>query len=81
MHRLTYRTIALTLVIIVLATLLVTACQNPGEDPFQAGQQFREQVDQFLQEAGKFVAGFCSASLLPLFATGLAAYVLGKRTH
>ena len=78
---LTYRTIASILVVFVLAALLMTACQNPGQDPFQAGALFREQVDQFLQEAGEFVAGFCSASLLPLFATGLAAYVLGKRTH
>ncbi len=81
MHGLTYRNIAFTIVIIVLVALLLAACQNPGEDPFQAGQQFRDTVDQFLQEAGEFVAGFCSASALPLFATGLAAFVLGKRTH
>ncbi len=81
MHGLTYRKIAFTIVVIVLVALLLTACQNPGEDPFQAGQQFRDKVDQFLQEAGEFVAGFCSASALPLFATGLAAFVLGKRTH
>ena len=81
MHRLTYRTIAPTVVVIVLATLLVTACQSPGEDPFQAGQLFREEVDQFLQGAGEFVAGFCSASVLPLFANCLAAYIFGKRTH
>ena len=81
MHGLTYRKIAFTFVLIVVVALLLTACQNPGEDPFQAGQQFRDQVDQFLQEAGEFVAGFCGASALPLFATGLAAFVLGKRTH
>ena len=81
MHGLTYRKIAFTIVVIVLVALLLTACQNPGEDPFQAGQVFREKVDQFLQEAGEFVAGFCSASALPLFATGLAAFVLGRRTH
>ena len=81
MHGLTYRKIAFTFVLIVVVALLLTACQNPGEDPFQAGQQFRDKVDQFLQEAGEFVAGFCSTSALPLFATGLAAFVLGKRTH
>ena len=81
MDGLTYRKIAFTVVVIVLVALLLTACQNPGEDPFQSGQQFRDQVDQFLQEAGEFVAGFCSASALPLFATGLTAFVLGKRTH
>ena len=81
MHRLTYRNVAFTIMVIVVVALLLTACQNPGEDPFQAGQQFRDEVDQFLQEAGEFVAGFCSASALPLFATGLAAFAIGKRTH
>ena len=81
MHGLTYRTFAFIIVVLMLVTLLVTACQNPGENPFQAGQQFREQVDLFLQEAGEFVAGFCSASSLPLLATGLAAYLLSKKTH
>ena len=81
MHGLTYRNIAFTIVVIVLVALLLTACQNSGEDPFEAGQQFRDTVDQFLQGTGEFVAGFCSTSALPLFATGLAAFVLGKRTH
>lgn len=78
---LTYRRLVLALVVLVLVTLVLTACQSPGEDPFQAGQQFREQVDQLMREVGEFVAGFCSASLLPVLATGLAAFALRKGTH
>ena len=34
MHGLTYRKIAFTIVVLVLVALLLTACQNPGEEPF-----------------------------------------------
>lgn len=57
----------------LLAAVLLSACQQSGGDPFQSGQFARQQVDIFLEDAGRFVAGFCSASLLPgVFALGIA---------
>lgn len=44
---------------------LISACQQTGADPFDAGQLFRQQVDLFLEDAGQFIAGFCSSAALP----------------
>lgn len=57
---------------LLLAAILVSACQQTGGDPFQAGQVFRDQVDIVLADTGRFIAGFCSSAALP----GLAAVVV-----
>lgn len=50
---------------LLLVAALASACQQTGADPFQAGQVFRDQVDIVLQDAGRFIAGFCSSAVLP----------------
>lgn len=61
----THRGLMLAAASLVLVALLVSACQQTGADPFQAGQVFRDQVDIVLQDAGRFIAGFCSSAALP----------------
>lgn len=77
----TPRTAFIVIAIVVLAVTMLSACQEPGQDPYQAGQQMREQVDQAMQELGQFVAGFCSASPVSLLLVGLAALLIGKQSH
>lgn len=50
------------LLVLLAATLLLAGCQLPIDDPYGAGQQFRELVDALFQDASEFVAGFCGLS-------------------
>ncbi len=79
--RLTRPTTHTWLVLALLAaTLLLAACQSPVDDPYSAGQQFREIVDVFVQDASEFLAGFCGAPQAATLA-GLAGVLwLGKRS-
>ena len=52
-------------VALVLVALTASGCGESGLDPFQAGQAFREELNNLMREAGQFIAGFCSASILP----------------
>lgn len=66
--------------ILLAAALLLAACQSPVDDPYSAGQQFREIVDVFVQDASEFLAGFCGAPQAAALA-GLATVLwLGKRS-
>lgn len=47
------------LLVLLAATLLLAGCQLPIDDPYGAGQQFRELVDRLMEDASEFVAGFC----------------------
>ena len=76
-----YRRMAFVLVALVLLALLATACQSPSGDPYTAGQQFRQMVDEFTQQADQFAKGFCGASPLPLILAALAVFVFGKKAH
>jgi hypothetical protein len=68
------------LVILMVTLLLLAGCQSPVDDPYSAGQQFREIVDVFVQDASEFLAGFCGAPQAAALA-GLAAVLwLGKRS-
>jgi hypothetical protein len=65
---------------LALALLALAACQSPVDDPYGAGQQFRQLVEVLLQDASEFAAGFCGTTPAALLA-GLAAMLyLGKRS-
>lgn len=64
---------------LLLAAVLVSACQQTGADPFQAGQVFRDQVDIVLQDAGRFIAGFCSSAALPGVLAVVVAWLTATR--
>jgi len=66
--------IAIAVVLICLAlSLILAGCSltGAGGDPYSAGQKARSEFDQASKQAGQFVAGFCSASPLPVAALGL----------
>ena len=54
-------------------TLILAGCSLTGTegDPYSAGQKARTEFDQAADQAGDFVAGFCSTSPLPIAALGL----------
>jgi hypothetical protein len=54
-------------------SLILTGCSLTGtqSDPYSAGQKARTEFDQASKQAGDFVAGFCSATPLPIAALGL----------
>jgi hypothetical protein len=54
-------------------SLILAGCSLTGTegDPYSAGQKARTEVDQATEKAGDFVAGFCSATPLPIAALGL----------
>ena len=54
-------------------TLILAGCSLTGTegDPYSAGQKARTEFDQAAEQAGDFVAGFCSATPLPIAALGL----------
>jgi len=60
--------------------VILTGCSLSGTegDPYSAGQKARTEVDQATEKAGDFVAGFCSATPLPIAALGLV--VVLRRT-
>jgi hypothetical protein len=61
------------LLVLLLLTLILTSCSLIGTegDPYSAGQKARTEVNQATEKAGNFVAGFCSATPLPIAALGL----------
>lgn len=68
------------LLVAPLIVLLLAGCQSPIDDPYGAGQQFRQIIDVFMQDASEFMAGFCGAPQAAALA-GLAAVLrLGKRS-
>ena len=73
----TYGWLALAL---LSAALLLAGCQLPIDDPYGAGQQFRELVDALLQDVSEFMAGFCGTSPAALLAVLAAMLYYGKRT-
>lgn len=66
--------------VLLAATLLLAACQLPIDDPYGAGQEFRELVDALLQDASEFLAGFCGLSPAIALAGVAAARFLGRRS-
>lgn len=68
------------LFVLLLLTLILAGCSLTGTegDPYSAGQKARTEFDQATEKAGDFVAGFCSATPLPIVALGLV--VMLRRT-
>jgi hypothetical protein len=62
-----------------LALLTLAACQSPVDDPYGAGQQFRQLVEVLLEDASQFLAGFCGAEPVVLLAGVAAVFVLRRR--
>jgi hypothetical protein len=63
----------------MLVVLLLAACQSPIDDPYGAGQQFREVIDVFVQDASEFMAGFCGAPQAAALAGLTAVLWFGRR--
>ena len=63
---------------LLAAPLLLAACQHPIDDPYSAGQQFRQLVDALVRDASEFMAGFCGLTPAAILAL-LLALLLGKR--
>ena len=66
--------IVIALIFALLAlSLILAGCSLTGtaDDPYSAGQKARTEVDKATEKAGDFVAGFCSATPLPIAALGL----------
>ena len=69
------------LFILLVLSLLLAGCSLTGSsgDPYSAGQKARTEVDQATEKAGDFVAGFCSATPLPIAALGLVVVLRRAR--
>ena len=54
-------------------SLILAGCSltGGGGDPYAAGQKARSEFDKVSKQVGGFVAGFCSATPLPIAALGL----------
>jgi hypothetical protein len=65
--------------ILLAAALLLAACQSPVDDPYSAGQQFRQLVEVLVEDASQFLAGFCGAEQALLLAGVAAVFILRKR--
>jgi hypothetical protein len=67
------RTVLSVLFTCLALSLILTGCSLTGAegDPYSAGQKARTAFDQAADKAGDFVAGFCSATPLPIAALGL----------
>jgi hypothetical protein len=62
------------------ATLALAACQSPVDDPYGAGQQFRQLMEVLLEDASQFLAGFCGTTPAALLAGLAAMFYLGRRS-
>jgi len=62
-------------------SLILAGCSLTGTegDPYSAGQKARTEFDQATGKAGEFVAGFCSATPLPIAALGLVVVLRRAR--
>lgn len=65
---------------LLLALLALAACQSPIDDPYGAGQQFRQIVEVLLENATQFLAGFCGAEPAALLGGLAAVFLLRKRS-
>jgi predicted small secreted protein len=67
--------------LLLVLSLVLAGCSltGSGGDPYSAGQKARTEVDQATQKAGNFVAGFCSATPLPIAALGLVVVLRRAR--
>lgn len=68
------------LTLALLAAMLLAACQSPVDDPYGAGQQFRQLVEVLLEDASQFAAGFCGTTPAALLASLAAMLYFGKRS-
>ena len=66
--------------LLLALSLILTGCSftETGGDPYSAGQKARTEFDQASKQARGFIAGFCSATPLPIAALGLV--VVLRRT-
>lgn len=64
---------------LLLAAVVISACQQNGVDLYQAGQAFRDQVDIVLADAGRFISGFCSSAALPGLAAAVVVWFASRR--
>jgi len=69
--------VALILVVLLLATLALASCDAPFGDPYAMGQWVRQQLEQLVEDFNEFLAGFCGAPAV----AGLGALVLIWRTR
>ncbi len=67
------------MVALLIALLLLVACQSPLDDPYSAGQQFRQIVEVLLEDASQFMAGFCGTEQAVLLAGAAALLVMRRR--
>ncbi len=65
---------------LALALLALAACQSPVDDPYGAGQQFRQLMEVLLEDASQFLAGFCGTTPAALLAGVAAMLYLGRRS-
>jgi hypothetical protein len=65
---------------LALALLALAACQSPVDDPYGAGQQFRQLMEVLLEDASQFLAGFCGTTPVALLAGLAATLYFGRRS-
>lgn len=70
----------LVVVVLLIATALLAACTIvlPDDLSYEGGQIARDYFDQLMDQVGQFIAGFCSASVLPIAAIGAIAVLLPR---
>jgi hypothetical protein len=71
----------LAVLALLMAAILLAACTIvlPDDLSYEGGQLARDYFDQLMDQVGQFIAGFCSAGILPLAAIGAMAILLPRR--
>lgn len=71
----------LVVLALLMAAVLLAACTIvlPDDLSYEGGQLARDYFDQLMDQVGQFIAGFCSAGILPIAAIGAMAVLLPRR--
>jgi hypothetical protein len=70
----------LVILALLMAAVLLTACTIvlPDDLSYEGGQIARDYFDRLMDQVGQFIAGFCSASALPIAALGAITVLLPR---
>jgi hypothetical protein len=72
--------VVLVALALLVAVGVLAACTIvlPDDLSYEGGQIARDYFDQLMDQVGQFIAGFCSAGVLPIAAIGAIAVLLPR---